>query len=253
MQDLRREVAIDLVKECGEMLRKQQHHTIEQKDGIHDLVSDMDRLIENYLIDQLSMRYPTDTFLCEESIKESGASTWIIDPIDGTTNFINAHEDFAISIAYYEQLQPVFGIVYDVMKEELFLGIKGLGAWVNDQPLTPLEPKALAESVIDMSMHTMAKLQSSMQEPILRLSSSLRGHRSLGCASLAICHIASGKLDAYLSANVKVWDYAAAWIILQEVQGAAWFRDDFFTCHSSLAMFTCHSQLLIELKEHCFL
>lgn len=251
MQNERLEVALHLISECGEMLKSTRHCKLEYKDGLHDLVSDMDREIERYLIDQLSMRFPTDYFLCEESLKESGRHTWIIDPIDGTTNFVNAHEDFAISIAYYKHMEPVFGIVYDVMKGELYLGIAKEGAWVNQRPLAPLKDKTLGESVVDISMRSILSLQEHQKTQPLQLQGKIRGHRSLGCASLCICHIAKGTLDAYISTNVKCWDYGAAWIILREVQGVSWIQGDYFTSDGTTAIFSNSQSSLDALIDIC--
>ena len=243
MQNEILESAISLVKECGERLRSERFSHIRKKAGCYDLVSDLDEEIENYLIAQLSHRYPSHHFIGEEQHVGSGLDLWIIDPIDGTTNFINAHEDFAISVAYYHDQKPVFGVVYDVMRDELFVGIHKQGSYCNGQKLQIKQDKEVSDCVLDMSLHTMHSIDKAYGKSMLELQGKIRGHRSLGCASLCICHIANRTLDVYLSMHLKCWDYAAAAIILKEAGGYFDIAEDFFTMTSTGAVFTNHSSI----------
>lgn len=243
MQSEMLEIAKALVLQCGMYLKEDHELSIEEKEGIADLVTNQDRKIEAYLIERLSQHYPTHRFLSEESRVEDGEDLWIIDPIDGTTNYITSHRDFAISLAYYHHHKPVFGIVYDVMREELFVGINGEGAYLNGEKLAKRKPCVLSDCVIDASLHTMSSIKTSFSYDCCNLQSKLRGHRSFGCASLNIVHIAQGILDAYLSCQVKCWDYAAAMIILQEVGAVAYIQGDFFTARSTFALFASDEAL----------
>ncbi|MGX8833776.1 inositol monophosphatase family protein [Amedibacillus sp. YH-ame6] len=237
MQNEILESTILFVKECGEFLRKEYTNQIREKEGCFDLVSDLDEEIERRITTYLSTKYPTHHFLGEEQHREMGEDLWIIDPIDGTTNFISAHQDFAISIAYYHDYLPVFGIVYDVMKDEMFVGVRGEGAYLNGEKLEVIKDKRLSECVVDVSLHTMASVYECYGKHMIALQGNIRGHRSLGCASLSICHIASRALDAYISMHVKCWDYAAAMIVLKEAGGFCEIQGDFFTSSSTGAVF----------------
>lgn len=236
-------IAKGIVLQAGEILRTNTHHNIFNKSSIFDLVSDMDLMIEHQILEQLAHHFPKHTFLCEESQKQLSSHTWILDPIDGTTNFISKHRDFAISLAYYENFKPVFGLVYDVMRDELFCGIVNEGAWCNHQPLTRSSFISMQECILDVSLNSLWRLRQH-QVDLLPIQREIRGHRSLNCASLAICHIAQGINDVYISCSVHCWDYAAACIILQEVKGTYRIMQDFFTTKKTLAVFAGSQSLL---------
>ena len=243
--------AIKLIRDCGEMLRENVHHHVDMKEGCYDLVSDMDRYVETYLVTKLTERYPNHTLLCEEGVKQLSEDTWIIDPIDGTTNFIHKHQDFAISIAYYHQYQPVFGLVYDVMNNQLYTGIHGKGAFLNDKPLACVQEPLLSEAIVDVSMHTMHTIWKRTGKQLFELQGKIRGHHSLGCASLCIAHICDHTLDAYISTNVKCWDYAAASILLQEAGGYQIYHGTFFSTQAISAVFSNSQMVLHTLSSYC--
>lgn len=236
--------AKELVLTYGKILRETRHHQIQTKDSISDLVSDMDTWIEQEIIKHIHKAYPEHTCLCEESEKVLSDHTWILDPIDGTTNYISKHRDFAISLAFYKNKKPVLGIVYDVMRDEVYSAIHHKGAMCNGVALEKLRTKQLEECILDISMGSMYRLKERKGYDIVAMYPNLRGHRSLNCASLAICHIAHGLCDSYISYNVKCWDYAAAILILEECGGSYAIAHDFFTTKSTLAYFACSKNIV---------
>lgn len=238
------EFAIELVRACGEQLRRVSTVTPEYKTDFQDLVTDYDRSIEEQIHHALKERFPAHSVLGEERVRESGDHLWILDPIDGTTNFVSQHRDFAISLAYYHKKQPVFGIVYDVMRDELFLGVHGKGAWKNKEQMAPLRKKETKECILDAGMHVLGYIKRTYDCDPLTMQDEFRAHRYLGCASLSIVHIAQGLSDLYLSAHVKCWDYAAAAIILEEVQGAYSIQNSFFTTTGAFAIFANRRSLI---------
>ena len=172
-----------------------------------------------------------------------------MDPIDGTTNFVSRHRDFAISLAYYHRQQPVFGIVYDVMRDELFLGVHGKGAWKNGERMAQLRKKEARECILDAGLHVLGYIKRTYGSDPLTMQDEFRAHRYLGCASLSIVQIAQGLSDLYLSAHVKCWDYAAAAIILEEVQGAYSIQNTFFTTTGTFAMFANRRSLITMVEK----
>ena len=189
----------------------------------NDLVTNFDIETERYLVQEIKNCFPCDSFLTEEKtvpqVKGRGYK-WIIDPIDGTTNFINSGSDFAISVALYKDGSPLLGAVYDVMADSFYFGITGGGAWLNGKELTKDAKRTkLNEAVIDYSLNTIEKLRRQKKKDLVALNSFIRGHRSYGVASLAICKIATGGLSAYMSAKLCIWDFAAAAIFLREAGG----------------------------------
>ena len=195
-----------------------------KNEDISDLVSDADEQTEKFLVSEIRRRFKNQSFLTEEKsvVYKPGAQMWIIDPIDGTTNFITWKREYTISIAYYEDEKPIFGLVYDVEADDLYLGITGEGAWKNGEKLAKLpQDKPLSKCLVDVSLKSIAQLKSESGIQLEKLAPYIRGHRSTGCASLCLCRLAAGELDIYLSAHLKTWDYAAAAILVNE-SGGAW-------------------------------
>jgi hypothetical protein len=229
-----------LVREAGAMLRAAMALSIgvELKDGDRrDLVTRYDSEIQEFLISGISARLPGHSFLAEELARKGDSRqgdqveiigsgpTWIIDPIDGTTNFARSGRDFAISVALYEGGMPRLGLVYDVMSDEMYAAAPGAGAYLDGARLGPAGRAAsIGEALVDMSMDSVRVLRGIAGADPEALAFAGSGHRALGCASLNICRIARGSLDIYLSAKLCPWDYAAADIVLSEAGGASTIR-----------------------------
>ena len=114
---------------------------------------------------------------------------WIIDPIDGTKNFFRRKEDFAISIAYYENMKPVFGFVFDVVKNDIYLGIVGQGAYLNKQALSKLPIRTMNQSVLDMNLKTLYTLEEKYNANVKLVSTQVFAHRNIGSAAISMCQI----------------------------------------------------------------
>lgn len=194
-----------------------------KENEVNNLVTDFDLAIERFIINKIKDRFPDHGFITEENtIQSSGKAeyTWIIDPIDGTTNFVSFSKDFAVSIALYKNQQPYMGAVYDVMADKLYQGVVQKGAWLNGSPLAKIpSSEKLADAIVDCSLNSIHRLKEEHGINLPPLIKHIRGHRALGAASLAICNVACGQLSAYISANLRIWDCAAAAIILCELQG----------------------------------
>src|SRR5690606_18681315 len=128
---------------------------------------------------------------------------WIIDPIDGTTNFVNQQRHFAISLAVYEDGVGQIGIIYDVMSNELFHCKSGEGAYMNDVLLLKLREKPLTESLIGLNATWLTKNKKIDPSVLAPLVSKVRGIRSYGAASIEIAYVAAGRLDGYISLRLK--------------------------------------------------
>lgn len=191
-----------------------------KEDTFDNIVTDIDYKIQNDLTTALSSRFPDVTFLAEENdLHEISDKMWIIDPIDGTKNFYRRNEDYALSVAYFEHKEPAFGFVYDIAKNLLYLGITDQGAWVNDQKINQPKERTLNESVLDMNLKTVFMLNAHKPSCIEDLNSKIFAHRNIGSAAISLCRIASGSHEIYINSHLKLWDFAAAKIILQEVGG----------------------------------
>lgn len=214
-----------LLREVQSELSHQIHATIHLKnDSFDNIVTDVDVAVQEQLVNALSKQFPDTAFLNEEAMThEMHDRMWIIDPIDGTKNFVRRQEDFAISVAYYEHRQPVFGMVMDVAKAVLYVGIEGQGAWANGVPLAPLRYRPLHEVVMDVNLKTLDQLRRLVDADVFALSRSLFAHRSIGSGALSLCRLASGKHDVYVGDHLSIWDYAAGAILVRAVGGVVAF------------------------------
>lgn len=253
-------VAKNIIIHCGDILYSVQVEKEEQsqKENNHtDLVTIYDISTERKLVQTLKNEFPDDGFITEEDetvIDSIKGYVWIIDPIDGTTNFIHQKEHFSISVACYLDGKPYFGLVYDVMNKKMYEGISGIGAWVNNKKiLKNNKRRKLKESLGDFSLNSISMLKNQYNINMCKLNNRILGHRSLGSASLIICQISQGKTDFYISVKLKLWDYAAAIIILHETGGSFVVNTNINIINGlrekRVFLATSNSIIMTELKE----
>ncbi|MGM7720218.1 inositol monophosphatase family protein [Metabacillus sp. Hm71] len=213
------------VQEAGEKIRQSFESTlsIQYKSNPNDLVTNMDKEIEQYLIGKIQDAYPDHRILGEEGYGDEVTSldgvVWIIDPIDGTMNFVHQQRNFAISVGIYGDGVGYIGLIYDVVHNELYHAFKGEGAYMNDLPLPKLDEVKLEESVISINSTWLIenpRIDYNRLTPIVKKA---RGTRSYGSAALECAYVASGRLDAYMTMRLAPWDFAAGIILIEEVGG----------------------------------
>jgi myo-inositol-1(or 4)-monophosphatase len=218
--------AVDVVKRAGEPLKQavKEDLPVERKnENIMDIVTEYDQKTEKFIIEEILKRYQDHGFIAEEG--EPGQQgfkkyTWVIDPIDGTTNFVNMGKDFAISVALYVENEPYAGIVYDVMNDEMIVGVKNQGVWINDKPYKRTKVcEELDNAMMEISFTAEKGFKENHGLEVKPLVFSLRGHRNYGVAALTISKLAKGELEGYISGRLFLWDYAAAGVILRETGG----------------------------------
>lgn len=194
---------------------------IETKSGANDFVTNIDRETELFFIDKIKAFDPTHKILGEEGMGEKVESldgpVWIIDPIDGTMNFIKQHRHFMITIGFFVDGIGKLGYIFDVMREDLFYAIEGEGAWYNESPLRKLKPLKIEEAVIGINASWLTPNKKINHEKIIDLVNTVRGTRSYGSAAMEIAFVVSGKLDAYISMRLSPWDIGGGTIIANEV------------------------------------
>ncbi|MDK2886702.1 MAG: monophosphatase [Thermosipho sp. (in: thermotogales)] len=210
------DLAIKIVRKVGYYLMQHWGNIkeIEQKSSFSDLVTKHDKYSQKIIIESIKKRFPNDGILAEEGVFENANNLWIIDPIDGTINYIHGLPNFAISIAYFEKERPIFGVVYSPPLNELFVGIKNEGSYLNSEKLK-LEPKSkLEETVgsISFSTNFTGKFISLIEDKVRRI-------RILGSAAISACYVGAGKFDFFISKNANPWDIAAAFIVVKEAGG----------------------------------
>jgi myo-inositol-1(or 4)-monophosphatase len=207
-----------LVRDFGELENLQV-----SKKGQGDFVSLADTRAEDVLKRELTKARPDYGFLLEEGGVVKGADTrnrWIIDPLDGTTNFLHGLPHFAISIALEREGELIAGLVYDVVKDEMFWAEKGAGAYVNERRIRVSAREKLGEALVATGTPIPAQgdHRRFMAELALVLPA-VAGVRRMGAAALDLAYVAAGRYDAYWERNLKPWDMAAGIVLVREAGG----------------------------------
>ncbi len=212
-----------LIKEAGHKIRNSffERIQIESKSNVNDLVTNIDQEIEQFFIQNIQFAFPDHRVLGEEGYGDQVTTlngvVWIIDPIDGTMNFVHQKRNFAISIGVYEDGVGMLGYIYDVVRDELYAAKNGAGAYLNDERLPRLSDGSIEEAVIGVNARWFNAKRYVNGGKLLNLVADCRGTRSYGSAALEIAYVASGKLDAYISGRLSPWDVAGGVVIAQEV------------------------------------
>nr|MBN1228392.1 inositol monophosphatase [Anaerolineae bacterium] len=226
---------------AGEIVRSEfgNPQNIRQKSGPRDLVTETDYHAQEAILCIIRQRHPEHSILSEElpdgQVQPDGALTfppgflWVIDPLDGTTNFANSLPFVSVSVSVAYDGIPVAGAIYDPLRDEQFLAGSGLGLTLNDSPVPPIPERAIHEAVIAVDWaHTPGNRDRTVNT-VVTLASHCRTVRSLGSAALGLAYVAVGRLQMYLNFGLKPWDTAAASVMLREAgcvlvhpDGAPW-------------------------------
>ncbi|WP_138415089.1 inositol monophosphatase family protein [Aquibacillus sediminis] len=198
---------------------------IDTKSNPNDLVTHMDRNTEQFFIEKIKQHYPTHNIISEEGYGDQldtlkNSTVWIIDPIDGTMNFVHQKRNFAISVGIFEDSVGEIGIIYDVMEDVLYTAIRGEGAYKDNQELPPLDPNlSLDESICIINSFWACENPKINGKKIQELIKKVRGTRSYGSAALEFAYVAEGIADSYITMRLAPWDIAAGIVLINEVGG----------------------------------
>jgi myo-inositol-1(or 4)-monophosphatase len=200
-------------------------HLQVSKKGPGDFVSTADRKAEKIICEELSRARPEYGFLLEEAgeIKTSSDFRFIVDPLDGTTNFLHSLPHFSISIALEYKGEIVSALIYDPLKDEMFYGERGMGAYMNDRRLRVSGRERLPDALMGMSLaHGALNAHHGdlkRTRTYMALSEQSSGMRRSGSAALDLAYIALGRLDAYYAVDLAPWDTAAGMLLVKEAGG----------------------------------
>jgi myo-inositol-1(or 4)-monophosphatase len=190
--------------------------------GLHDLVSYVDKGSEKMLVERLSEIMPEAGFIAEEgtSSKQGARYCWVIDPLDGTTNFVHGIHPYAISVALTDNGEPVAGVVCDVGGKEVFRAWKNGGAWLNENAIRVSDASSLAVSLVATGLpyNNFSRLEKYMA-CLTHFCRTTHGIRRLGSASIDMAYVACGRFEAFYEYDLKIWDIAAGTIIVREAGG----------------------------------
>jgi myo-inositol-1(or 4)-monophosphatase len=224
MTALERRVAMDAARAAGQMLRSEVRgaRRIAYKGTPTNLVTEMDARAEALILARLGEAFPDDAILSEETGSRPGRSgrRWIIDPLDGTTNYAHGLPIFAVSIALEVERRVSVGVVYDPNLDELFSAERGGGAWLGDTRLAVSATPALGEALLATGFpYTIRETRDTNLPEYAAFSLKARGVRRLGSAVLYLSWLAAGRLDGYWELRVGAWDVAAGSLFVEEAGG----------------------------------
>jgi myo-inositol-1(or 4)-monophosphatase len=216
------EAALSAARRAGEVLGASfgTEHTITYK-GEVDLLTEVDEEAERVIREELFGTFPTYGMLAEEGGEQTGeeGTRWIVDPLDGTTNYAHGLPIFCVSIALERAGEVVLGVVHDPRAEETFVAERGRGATLNGQPIEVSETEELIRALIATGFpYDRAKMPEAL-ELFGRLAATTQGMRRLGSAALDLCYVASGRIDGYYERGIWQWDLAAGSVIVEEAGG----------------------------------
>jgi myo-inositol-1(or 4)-monophosphatase len=226
----RKEVAREAILSAGSLIRetfgREISGQVEEKDR-NDFVTQSDWLSEKMISETLLRAFPDIGILGEESAgRMDDDEYWIIDPLDGTTNFIHGYPSIGLSIALVREKEVVLGLVFDPLREELFEAGKGGGAFCNEREIHVSGAGSLQESLLGTGFPFKAPQHLDRYiESFKEIFSSCRGVRRAGAAVIDLSHVAAGRLDGFWELHLKPWDMAAGSLLIREAGGLV---TDFF-------------------------
>ncbi|MDQ6619403.1 MAG: inositol monophosphatase [Pseudomonadota bacterium] len=247
---------IDLGREAGELalahFADRDHLTVENKRPL-DLVTEADRDVENLLRARIKARFPEDGFLGEETVGGAGSSrrTWVVDPIDGTLNFLRGNDAWAVSIGVMDHDRPLLGVVYAPVRRELFSGAHDEQACLNGSPLKLAPAAVQADAVLGVGFGARVSVERQLSVLNFIVGDCAMTFRRNGAASISLMMLAQGQLDGFVAVGLSSWDViggVAAAGALGYGSSIDWQR---VSLTDSLS-FVCASKSVVERFAHYF-
>ena len=221
------ETAIEAATGAGAILRERLFHRREITfKGVVDLVTDADHASEEHVLSVIKRAFPAHRFIGEEGVHRANSEvaadsgySWIVDPLDGTTNYSHRYPHFAVSIALGYESTILVGVIYDPMRDELFTAARGEGAFLNEEPMRVSETAQLVRSLLATGFaydDDERDENSAIWQAFMPLC---QGVRRDGSAALDIAYVAAGRLDGFWEKPINAWDIAAGALMVEEAGG----------------------------------
>ncbi|XP_043231254.1 inositol monophosphatase 1-like isoform X3 [Amphibalanus amphitrite] len=221
--------ALKLAREAGGMIKDafKKKKNVMLKASPIDLVTETDEAVEKFLFSELRKVFPQHRYIGEESVAAGAkvdftdAPTWIIDPVDGTMNFVHSFPFTCVSIGLTVNKEPVIGVIYNPILDHMYHARKGHGAFLNDEKITVSGETDLSKSLVigEMGTSPIPEKRECVFENARILVGKAHGYRFLGSAALCMCLLAEGGADVYYTFGVYCWDVAAGCVICREAGG----------------------------------
>lgn len=216
---------IDIAKEVAHYIRSESKHFSTdnvQIKGKNDFVSYVDKQSERLLVEKLSVILPDAGFLAEEGTvsQQDKEYMWIIDPLDGTTNFIHQSTPYAISIALTYKSEPIVGVIYEITNNEMFYAWQGSKAYLNGEVITVSKVEKLSDSIIAFGRpYGYTERYNALLKSVDYFLKNTHAIRILGSAATELAYVACGRYDGRYEFNLKPWDMAAGILIIKQAGG----------------------------------
>lgn len=211
---------IELALQAGEILRASfGNHGFTERKGEIDLVTEADKRTEVFILEKIRSEYPSHSVLAEETggIDGEDNKKWIIDPLDGTTNFVHGMPIFCVSIAFALDNEVHLGVVYDPIRDEVFSAQKEKGAWLNGDKIFVSNTTQLNEALLVTGFpYDRFSNSNNNLNNFSSFALKVRGVRRLGAAALDLCYVGAGRVDGYWEIKLEPWDLAAGMLIAKE-------------------------------------
>jgi myo-inositol-1(or 4)-monophosphatase len=194
---------------------------LDSKSSATDMVSDADREAELAISRLLHAERPDDGLLGEEGADAGGSSgrRWVVDPLDGTTNYLYRYRAWCVSVALEDSSGGLVGVVHDALNGETFRAERGGGAFLNGAPIRVRDGGRLERALVATGFGYDPEVRRGQAELLLRVLPRVRDIRRAGAAALDLCHVAAGRLDGYYERGINPWDWKAGALIVQEAGG----------------------------------
>jgi myo-inositol-1(or 4)-monophosphatase len=195
---------------------------VSSKSSETDLVSEADRASEAAILDLLTRERPDDGLLGEEGASREGASgrRWVVDPLDGTINYLYGFQAWCVSVAVEDSSGGVVGVVHDPLRDETFTASRDGGAFLNGAPIHVRGQESLELALVATGFGYQSEVRAVQAQLLTEVLPRVRDIRRAGAAALDLAWVAAGRLDAYFERGLKPWDWAAARVLITEAGGA---------------------------------
>jgi myo-inositol-1(or 4)-monophosphatase len=225
------ELAVDAARQAGTLLLDgvdRVRTSVETKSTRTDMVTEMDRASERLLVDLLRSARPDDAVLGEEGTSSAGSTgvRWVVDPLDGTTNYLYGWPAWVVSVAAELDGEPVVGVVYDAVHDETFTAVHGEGARCNGSPLRVEGAADLATALVGTGFSYDAAQRAEQAALLARVLPAVRDIRRGGAAAMDLCWVALGRLDGFYERGLAPWDWAAGSLVASEAGAVVGVLDD---------------------------
>ncbi|MCU6736714.1 inositol monophosphatase family protein [Diplocloster agilis] len=220
---MERKELIEIVHQTRTLVMDEANSRAVTAKGTADFVTKVDFSVQDFLKKILFREYPGISLMSEEQKENEigpDTDTWILDPIDGTTNLIHHYQHSAVSLGLYEQGEITLGVVYNPFTDETFSAAKGCGAYLNEQKIQVTDQNDMLRTLISMGTDPYEKEKAPENFALFqKVFMECTDIRISGSAALDLCYVACGRLDTFLERNLKPWDYGAGSLILTEAGG----------------------------------